>query len=71
MLPAWSPDGRKIAFSRPVGGEDFDLGVMTLGARTPRTLTGGPESDNWARLQLPKRAVREPSGRLGAHHPHA
>src|SRR5918992_1392825 len=47
MLPAWSPDGRKIAFSRPVGGEDFDLGVMTLGARTPRTLTGGPESDNW------------------------
>jgi len=47
QYPSWSPDGRRIAFSRPIGGQDFDLGVLTLGARAPRPLTDGPEGDNW------------------------
>ena len=47
QYPAWSPDGLMIAFARPVGGEDFDLSVITLGERAPRPLTRGPDGDNW------------------------
>jgi hypothetical protein len=40
-----SADGPRA--QRPVGGEDFDLSVITLGERAPRPLTRGPDGDNW------------------------
>lgn len=46
--PAWSPDGRHLAFSTSPAhhdGEDWDLAVVDVGSRGVTRLTSGPGND--------------------------
>ncbi len=46
--PAWSPDGRAIAFSyRPEGESNFDLYVKVVGSGEPLRLTNTPDDERF------------------------
>ncbi len=48
--PAWSPDGKQIAFSRRTGGRPlygYDMYIMNADGSNMKQLTGGPENDSW------------------------
>jgi Tol biopolymer transport system component len=60
LLPVWSPDGRRIAFTgyvgAPLGGADYDVYVMDADGRRVRNLTSG-------RLDAPGNFAWAPDGR--------
>jgi dipeptidyl aminopeptidase/acylaminoacyl peptidase len=43
--PAWSPDRSKIAFTRNVGGANFELFVMDTDGQNPVRLTNNTAED--------------------------
>jgi TolB protein len=53
--PAWSPDGRRIAFDR--GGENRDVWVMDADGSNARRLTFAPGDDGWPRWAPHGRAI--------------
>jgi Tol biopolymer transport system component len=53
--PAWSPDGRRIAFDR--GGENRDIWVIDADGSNPRRLTFAPGDDAWPRWAPHGRAI--------------
>jgi Tol biopolymer transport system component len=48
QYPAWSPDGRTIAFTRVVPPNEFDIWVLDADGGNPRQLTGPLGWDNYA-----------------------
>jgi Tol biopolymer transport system component len=46
-FPAWSPDGRSIAFSSTRATGQHDLWVMRSDGKTPRRITRTPRFDDW------------------------
>lgn len=48
QYPAWSPDGRQIAFTRAAPPNSFDIWVVNAPGSGLRRLTGEPGSDNYA-----------------------
>jgi TolB protein len=48
QYPAWSPDGRRIAFTHVVPPNAFDIWVVNADGGGLRQLTGEPGSDNYA-----------------------
>jgi Tol biopolymer transport system component len=61
--PSWSPDGKKIAFDRDLGGVNFDLYVINADGSGEKKLASGPAADK----TLPGRpmASRLPSSATG------
>jgi Tol biopolymer transport system component len=47
QYPAWSPDGRRIAFTRVVPPSTFDIYVMNADGTKLRQLTRSPAQENW------------------------
>jgi dipeptidyl aminopeptidase/acylaminoacyl peptidase len=47
QYPAWSPDGRRIAFTHVVPPNSFDIWVVNADGSGLRQLTGEPASDNY------------------------
>lgn len=47
QYPAWSPDGRKIAFTRVVPPSTFDIYVMNADGTQLKQLTRSPAQENW------------------------
>ncbi|MDQ4024022.1 MAG: hypothetical protein M3217_00805 [Actinomycetota bacterium] len=47
QYPAWSPDGRRIAFTHVVPPNTFDIWVVRVDGSGLRQLTGEPGSDNY------------------------
>lgn len=47
QYPAWSPDGRRIAFTHVVPPNAFDIWVVNVDGSGLRQLTGEPGSDNY------------------------
>jgi len=45
--PAWSPDGRQIAFMSPGEGTQYDIYVMNADGTDVRRLTEFPDDDGW------------------------
>jgi len=45
--PAWSPDGKKIAFSSQRNGENWEVYVMRSDGRNQRNLTKNPADDGY------------------------
>lgn len=39
VIPAWSPDGQKIAFTSDLNGEDFEICIMGADGKNPIRLT--------------------------------
>jgi TolB protein len=59
--PAWSPDGRLLAYTSGVDNTHGDIHVMTAGGRHLRQLTtyaGVDESPDWQAIPAPKTARR-------------
>jgi Tol biopolymer transport system component len=48
QYPAWSPNGREIAFTRVTRPNGFDIWVVRADGGDLRQLTDSPESDNYA-----------------------
>jgi Tol biopolymer transport system component len=47
QYPAWSPDGRRIAFTHVVPPNGFDIWIVNVDGSGLRQLTGEPGSDNY------------------------
>jgi TolB protein len=47
QYPAWSPDGRRIAFTHVVPPNSFDIWAVNADGSGLRQLTGEPGSDNY------------------------
>jgi TolB protein len=48
QYPAWSPDGRRIAFTRVVPPNEFDIWLVNVDGSGLRRLTGSEGADNYA-----------------------
>ena len=66
--PAWSPDGKRIAFARNLGGSEHDVFVMNAGGTDVRQLTDSPGPDEQPRWlpdgRLAFRSVRDGIGSI-------
>jgi Tol biopolymer transport system component len=57
QYPAWSPDGRRIVFTRVARPNSFDIWTVSPDASGLRRLTGDPGSDNYAAWSPDARAI--------------
>jgi TolB protein len=63
--PSWSPDGKRIAFTAAVQGEETDIYVMDADGRNLQQLTNDPALDSYPSWSADGKRIAFMSGRNG------